>query len=107
MNMHHVAQLRYGGIHAHQHTDLLHNVGSMSTKDMAAQDAPGRRLAHQLQHALGLVHGQGLAIGTIEGLAALVSHALRLQLVLRQSHASRFGIGEDGSRDDRKRGEGK
>ena len=36
VDMHHVTELVNGGIAAHEGTDLLHNVGSMSSKGMAA-----------------------------------------------------------------------
>jgi len=38
MDVHHVAQLGNGGVATHQCTDLLHDVGTVGTKGMTAQN---------------------------------------------------------------------
>ena len=75
--MYHIREFVDGGMLAHQHADLLDDVGSMGTVCMTAEDEasslPVRRWGdEEFQHAFALAHGQRFAVGTPEGLAALV-----------------------------------
>ena len=93
--MHHIAQLVDGGVAAHQAADFLYDVGRMSPIGMTAHDAVGG-IGEELEHALGLVHGQCLAVGAPEGLATPVVGTAVLELVVGGSYAGCLRVGEDG-----------
>ena len=111
--MHHVAQLCDGGVATHQSRDLLNDVGTVGTIGVTTQDQPGRSPreggilpiflaggSKEFEHTLRGAHRQGLAIGTPEGLVALVGDALSLQLVLRRADTGGLRLSEDGCRHD-------
>lgn len=100
VDVHHPAQLADGGLAAHQRTHLLHHVGAVRPEGMTSNYLPCVGLREELQHALGLTHGQCLAVGTIESLPAFVVAALLLQLVLRQPYAGSLRRSEDGGGND-------
>ena len=85
MNMHHIGKFVEGRVLTHQHRDLLDHVGSMGSERMTTQDFSLRR-GEEFQHTLGLVHRQGFAVSTPEGLPTLVGNALFLQLIFRRSY---------------------
>ena len=77
MDVYHVAQLGDGGITIHQNADLLNDVGSMGSIGMTTYDTVFG-IRKQLQHTLGLVHSQSLAVGPPEGFATVVIDTISL-----------------------------
>ena len=90
-----VAKLAERGIERNVGCHLLHDVGSVCTEDMCAEQTSFVGFAAELHHALRLVHRQSLAVGTIEGLVAFEWNALLLQLVFRWTNASNLWVCED------------
>ena len=94
-----VAQPLDGGIEVHQGCNFLHQVGCVGSHDVASQY--GSVLgSKQFQYSFVLVHGESLAVGAVEGLAALVRRVLLLALFFGQAYACHFGRGENGCRHD-------
>ena len=100
MDMHHVGEFAERGAFAHQDADLLNNVGRMGAIGMATEDKTSLRSDKKLQHAFGLAHCKGFAIGPPEGFLTLISYALFLELVFRRTDTGGLGTGEDSSRHD-------
>ena len=96
MDVDHVGELVKSGVLAHEHRDLLDDVGSMGSIGVAAKNLPLRR-GEKLEQAFCLIHSEGLAIGTPEGLAALVRRTSSLQLILCGAYAGGLRLGEDSS----------
>ena len=101
MDMHHVGEFAELGAFAHQHTDLLYDICSMGTVGMTAEDGASpipskRRGDKELQHALGLTHREGLAIGPPEGFLADVRCTRSFKLIFRWPDTGRLGLREDG-----------
>lgn len=65
MDVDHVGEFVESGVFAHEHRDLLDDVGSMGSVGVAAKDFPLRR-GEKLEQAFCLIHSKGLAIGTPE-----------------------------------------
>lgn len=99
MDVYHTAQLLDGSAHAHQHTGLLHNVGTMGTIGMTAKNPTGIGLAEEFQYTFGLAYRQGFTIGAPESLATFIGNAFFLQLVFALTYARCFRSSEDGGRD--------
>ena len=95
MDVYHVAQLSDCGLAAHQHAGLLDKVGSVGTKGVASQDTSTVGLREELEHTLGLAHGQCLAIGAPESLAALVRRTFLLQHLFSGTDTGGLWLGED------------
>lgn len=79
---------------------FLNDVGGVCAVGMAAEDASLVRLAADLDHALGLVHGPSLSVGPVGCLVALEFGPLFLESFLGGSYGSGFRRGEDGGRND-------
>ena len=95
MDVHHVGEFAESGVLAHKDTDLLNDVGSMGTIGMTAKDNVIRR-HKEFQQTFALVHGEGLAIGSPEGLLADVINTLFFQLILQRAYTGGLRRGEDG-----------
>ena len=95
MDVDHVGEFGKSGVLAHQNRNLLDDVGGVGTVGVTAHDPSIVGRSEELQHTLGLTHGEGLAVGTPEGLLADVRDALGLELVLRGAYTGSLGIGED------------
>lgn len=99
MDVYHTAQLLDRSSHAHQHADLLHDVGTMGTIGMTAKNPTGIGLAEEFQQTFGLAHRQGFTIGAPESLATFIGGAFFLQLVFALTYARCFRRSEDGGGD--------
>jgi hypothetical protein len=88
MDMDHVGEFGKSGVLAHQNRNLLDDVGGVGTVGVTAHDPSIVGRSEELQHTLGLTHGEGLAVGTPEGLLADVRDAISLELVLRGANTA-------------------
>lgn len=87
-----VGQLVDGSIETHQCGHQLHNVGGMRATYVTTSNATIGP-TDELQQAVGLMIGKRLAVGPIVYLATLEALA---RLLLGDTNARRFGMGEDG-----------
>ena len=95
MDVYHVGEFLEGGLLAHQHGDLLNDVGCMGTIGMTAEDH-ALRGGEELEHAFSLTHRHGLAVGAPESFLADIVDTLLFQLILRWPDTGSLGSGEDG-----------
>ena len=93
--VYHVLQLCERGVAAHEDRNLLYDVGGMCSVGMTRDDF-ALLVGEQLHHTLGFLHGQGLAVGTIDGFVGLIAVASSLADILTWDYAGSLGISEDG-----------
>ena len=80
------------GIHGGNH--LLDKVGSVSTADVATHNLACRVIDNHLQQAIGLVHGDSLAVAAEECLLDRHVKAALGALFLGEAHHGQLGHGE-------------